>query len=131
MNRNPDALVLFHIYLSFRFSFHFSFSLFTSLFIRAFHFTFHFSVASRGLTLAQTLQRARSGTGCSPSRRPVRVRHRACAPHGPHPGAYEGSIGEERTQELAVMLDCYKPLIACPPAAAVEDRGYMASFVAA
>ena len=30
-------------------------------------------------------------------------------PHGPHPGAYEGSMGA-KTTELAVMLDTYHPL---------------------
>ena len=35
-------------------------------------------------------------------------------PHGPHPGAYEASIGTTTTDELAVMLDCYQP--SPPPA---------------
>src|SRR5213593_1426894 len=31
-------------------------------------------------------------------------------PHGPHPGAAEASIGQERTEELAVMVDTFRPL---------------------
>jgi homogentisate 1,2-dioxygenase len=48
--------------------------------------------------------------------------------HGPHPGAYEGSIGARTTSELAVMLDCYQPLSAAPAALAIEDEGYQESF---
>ena len=36
--------------------------------------------------------------------------HPAGIPHGPQPGAYEGSIGKTQTDELAVMLDTFKPL---------------------
>ena len=31
-------------------------------------------------------------------------------PHGPHPGAAEASIGKEATDELAVMVDTFRPL---------------------
>jgi homogentisate 1,2-dioxygenase len=55
--------------------------------------------------------------------------HPAGIPHGPHPGAYEGSIGQRHTDELAVMLDTYRPLHATPAALAVEDPAYAASFV--
>jgi homogentisate 1,2-dioxygenase len=48
--------------------------------------------------------------------------------HGPHPGRYEGSIGATRTEELAVMLDCYAPLVPCEPAAVLEDHAYDLSF---
>jgi len=48
--------------------------------------------------------------------------------HGPHPGAYEGSIGHARTDELAVMLDVFEPLTATAFAASVEDPGYHMSF---
>ena len=37
-------------------------------------------------------------------------------PHGPHPGAYEASIGHKETNELAVMLDCFLPLTPTPAA---------------
>ena len=36
--------------------------------------------------------------------------HPAGLVHGPHPGAYERSIGKKETQELAVMVDTFKPL---------------------
>jgi homogentisate 1,2-dioxygenase len=55
--------------------------------------------------------------------------HPAGVMHGPHPGAYEGSIGAKQTSELAVMLDCTRPLEATHDALAVEDPGYEASFV--
>jgi len=55
--------------------------------------------------------------------------HPAGVPHGPHPGAYENSIGHRQTDELAVMLDTYHPLQATAAAIAVEDPGYAASFV--
>ena len=54
--------------------------------------------------------------------------HPAGIPHGPHPGAYEGSIGHKSTDELAVMLDCYEPLAASDQALAVEQPGYHDSF---
>jgi homogentisate 1,2-dioxygenase len=54
--------------------------------------------------------------------------HPAGIPHGPHPGAYEASIGARHTDELAVMLDTEKPLRATAAALAVEDPAYMASF---
>ena len=54
--------------------------------------------------------------------------HPAGILHGPHPGAYEGSLGKKWTDELAVMLDCYRPLAATPQALAVEDRGYHDGF---
>ncbi len=55
--------------------------------------------------------------------------HPAGVMHGPHPGAYEGSIGVRTTSELAVMLDCARPLEATSDAVAIEDPGYEASFV--
>ena len=50
-------------------------------------------------------------------------------PHGPHPGAYEGSIGHRETNELAVMLDTLRPLQITAAAVGIEDEGYMASFL--
>ncbi|MED5374133.1 MAG: homogentisate 1,2-dioxygenase [Myxococcota bacterium] len=49
--------------------------------------------------------------------------------HGPHPGAYEGSLGHRETSELAVMVDTIGPLVHTDLAAGVEDLGYMASFI--
>ncbi len=55
--------------------------------------------------------------------------HPAGTPHGPHPGAYEGSIGHKTTDELAVMLDTFLPLQATPAAGAIEDCAYESSFI--
>jgi homogentisate 1,2-dioxygenase len=52
-------------------------------------------------------------------------------PHGPHPGAYEGSIGKDRTDELAVMIDTFRPLRLTADAAALEDETYFGSWSAA
>jgi homogentisate 1,2-dioxygenase len=52
-------------------------------------------------------------------------------PHGPHPGAYEASVGARETNELAVMIDTWKPLAATDAALGVEDAGYQDSFVEA
>lgn len=51
-------------------------------------------------------------------------------PHGPHPGAYEGSVGAKHTDELAVMLDCSQPLTRSALAESLEDPHYHGSFVA-
>ncbi|MQA25379.1 MAG: homogentisate 1,2-dioxygenase [Micromonosporaceae bacterium] len=44
--------------------------------------------------------------------------------HGPQPGAAEASIGAEYFDELAVMVDTFRPLDLCDPALACEDTGY-------
>jgi len=49
-------------------------------------------------------------------------------PHGPHPGAYEGSIGTRSTDELAVMMDTFRPLKLTPEALALEDPSYHDSW---
>ncbi len=49
-------------------------------------------------------------------------------PHGPHPGAYEASIGARATDELAVMMDTFLPLQPTRFAVDVEDSKYHASF---
>lgn len=54
--------------------------------------------------------------------------HPAGVPHGPHPGAYEGSIGTKRTDELAVMMDTFLPLRLTPEALALEDPSYHDSW---
>jgi homogentisate 1,2-dioxygenase len=51
-------------------------------------------------------------------------------PHGPHPGAYEASIGAKHTDEVAVMLDCTSSLTRSALAESLEDAGYHGSFVA-
>ncbi len=55
--------------------------------------------------------------------------HPAGLPHGPHPGAYEASMGQQRTEELAVMVDTFAPLLATELAVSVEDAGYQDSFI--
>lgn len=50
-------------------------------------------------------------------------------PHGPHPGTYEASVGTTRTDELAVMIDTFKPLRPTAHALSVEDRRYNTSWV--
>jgi homogentisate 1,2-dioxygenase len=54
--------------------------------------------------------------------------HPAGIAHGPHPGAYEASIGTTRTDELAVMVDTYAPLQPTAQAANIEDTGYHDSW---
>jgi homogentisate 1,2-dioxygenase len=44
--------------------------------------------------------------------------------HGPHPGAYEASIGHRRTDELAVMMDTFGALKVCKQALGIEDPDY-------
>ncbi|MEM7132164.1 MAG: homogentisate 1,2-dioxygenase [Chloroflexota bacterium] len=52
-------------------------------------------------------------------------------PHGPHPGTYEGSIGKERTEELAVMVDTFRPLKVAKSALGLEDETYVYSWQSA
>jgi homogentisate 1,2-dioxygenase len=54
--------------------------------------------------------------------------HPAGVLHGPHPGAYEASLGITCTDELAVMLDCEAPLRPAAAALGIEDAGYDDSF---
>ncbi|GGJ97770.1 homogentisate 1,2-dioxygenase [Pilimelia anulata] len=44
--------------------------------------------------------------------------------HGPQPGAAERSIGADYFDELAVMVDTFRPLDLCEPALACEDDNY-------
>lgn len=50
-------------------------------------------------------------------------------PHGPAPGAMERSIGHKETQELAVMVDTFKPLKVTEDAMAIDDGKYYKSWV--
>lgn len=54
--------------------------------------------------------------------------HPAGIPHGPHPGAYERSIGKKDTQELAVMVDTFKPLKLTKQALGLELKEYKTSW---
>lgn len=55
--------------------------------------------------------------------------HQAGIPHGPHPGAYERSIGQKETQELAVMIDTFKPLKLTEEAIKIDDGKYYKSWL--
>jgi homogentisate 1,2-dioxygenase len=44
--------------------------------------------------------------------------------HGPQPGSVEAGIGQERTDELAVMLDTFRPLALAGAARACDDPDY-------
>lgn len=50
-------------------------------------------------------------------------------PHGPAPGAMERSIGQKETQELAVMVDTFRPLMVTEEAMAIDDGKYYKSWV--
>ena len=50
-------------------------------------------------------------------------------PHGPHPGRTEASIGAKHTNELAVMMDSFKPLRVAKQARAFEDVSYHKSWI--
>jgi homogentisate 1,2-dioxygenase len=50
--------------------------------------------------------------------------------HGPQPGAMERSIGIERFDELAVMVDTFRPLDLGEAALACDDGGYAGSWTA-
>jgi homogentisate 1,2-dioxygenase len=50
-------------------------------------------------------------------------------PHGPHPGRAEASIGQKYTNELAVMMDSFRPLKVAKAATAIEDPNYHKSWL--
>lgn len=50
-------------------------------------------------------------------------------PHGPAPGAMERSIGQKETQELAVMVDTFRPLMVTEVAMGLDDGQYYKSWV--
>ena len=55
--------------------------------------------------------------------------HPAGVPHGPHPGAYERSIGQKETHELAVMVDTFKPLKVTKQALEIMNGDYYKSWI--
>jgi homogentisate 1,2-dioxygenase len=55
--------------------------------------------------------------------------HPGGIPHGPHPGAYERSIGQKETKELAVMVDTFKPLMVTEYAMGIDDGEYYRSWI--
>jgi homogentisate 1,2-dioxygenase len=50
-------------------------------------------------------------------------------PHGPHPGRYEASVGMKQTNELAVMMDSFRPLKIAKAAMSIEDPKYHQSWI--
>jgi homogentisate 1,2-dioxygenase len=55
--------------------------------------------------------------------------HPGGIPHGPHPGAMERSLGKEKTEELAVMIDTFRPLMLTQAALDVSDGSYYESWL--
>ncbi len=55
--------------------------------------------------------------------------HPAGIPHGPHPGAMERSLGKTETQELAVMVDTFKPLKVTEAAMKLLVKDYHKSWL--
>lgn len=55
--------------------------------------------------------------------------HPGGIPHGPHPGTVEKSIGKKGTEELAVMIDTFRPLKMTEQAAGIELPDYYRSWL--
>lgn len=55
--------------------------------------------------------------------------HPSGLPHGPQPGATEASIGKVSTEELAVMVDTFRPLQIAAGAVEFEEDGYGLSWM--
>ncbi|MEZ0610369.1 homogentisate 1,2-dioxygenase [Fibrella sp. WM1] len=55
--------------------------------------------------------------------------HPGGIPHGPHPGAMERSIGKTSTDELAVMVDTFRPLRLTTQAMGIDDGVYFQSWL--
>lgn len=56
--------------------------------------------------------------------------HPAGFVHGPQPGSVEAAAGESRTEETAVMIDTFTPLLVSDAARSVADPDYPASWSA-
>jgi homogentisate 1,2-dioxygenase len=55
--------------------------------------------------------------------------HPGGVPHGPHPGAYERSVGKKETGELAVMIDPFKPMSITEDALKLQVEDYHKSWI--
>ena len=55
--------------------------------------------------------------------------HPSGIPHGPAPGAYERSIGQTCTEELAVMIDTFRPLSITEEGLKIDDGNYYKSWL--
>ena len=56
--------------------------------------------------------------------------HPSGLPHGPHPGKIEESIGKDKTNEFAVMVDTFKPLSISRLTKEADDEKYPLSWKA-
>ncbi len=68
---------------------------------------------------------ARKGSGIGPGSVSL---HPAGHTHGPQPGAYQGSVGVQQVDELAVMVDTFRPLALGAAGADCEDSSYAWSW---
>ena len=55
--------------------------------------------------------------------------HPGGIPHGPHPGAYERSVGKKSTEEVAVMIDPFAPMMITEEAMKLEVDDYYKSWM--
>ena len=55
--------------------------------------------------------------------------HPGGIPHGPHPGAMERSIGKTKTEEYAVMVDTFNPLMITEDGMKLDDGNYYKSWL--
>lgn len=55
--------------------------------------------------------------------------HPGGIPHGPHPGAIERSIGKTHTEELAVMIDPFQPVMITEEAMKIDVKDYYKSWL--
>lgn len=55
--------------------------------------------------------------------------HPGGIPHGPHPGAIERSVGKKETEELAVMIDPFAPVMITEEAMKLQVDDYYKSWI--
>jgi homogentisate 1,2-dioxygenase len=71
---------------------------------------------------------SRKGSGIGPGSISL---HPAGFIHGPQPGSVEAALGHESTEELAVMVDTFEPLLLAGGARACDDADYAWSWARA
>lgn len=55
--------------------------------------------------------------------------HPGGIPHGPHPGSIERSVGKKKTEELAVMIDPFAPMMITEEALKLQVENYYKSWI--
>ena len=55
--------------------------------------------------------------------------HPGGIPHGPHPGYIERSVGKKKTEELAVMIDPFAPMMITEEALKLQVEDYYKSWI--